>query len=254
VDAAPTRTVIAVPTPAVSDASERSAPRVRSLLDDDTDVGTDLPTERKGPQGPRPAPPPPPLAPTVVLPVTPSQPPAGKTPPPAPPAAPQATPTAAPAATSAPAPAAGGKRRLWPWIAAAAAVLAAVALAGGWLLWAAARRDDAASRQPVAAPRPAPKPAASASAGTVVVLATPWGELASLHAADGHELPLPTQRETPLVITLPAGHYVATLRHPSAPGTATCEIDAVVGQVVTCRAELLPLDPMQYFKDAGWWR
>ena len=102
--------------------------------------------------------------------------------------------------------------------------------------------------QPTAAPSVAPTLAA------VVVLGAPWGELASLRGADGREVELPQNRETPLFLTLPPGHYVATLTHPGAPQPATCEVDAALGTQVTCRAELLTIDPMQYFKDSGWWR
>ena len=237
----PTRTVIAAAV--VTESAAPSTPRVRSLLDDSTGVDRDSPTvKRPIRSAQRPAPSS--LAATVVFPATPAGPPSGRV----------STDTPA-AVASTPPPAPRPRRALRPSLAVGAAALAGLALAGGWLLLAAARRHE--NVQPGAAtpvPRPSAVPAPAATAGKVVVLATPWGELASLRRADGRELPLPSQRETPLVITLPAGHYVATLRHPAASAAGTCEIDAVPGQVVTCRAQLLPLDPLQYFKEAGWWR
>jgi len=123
---------------------------------------------------------------------------------------------------------------------------------GAWLLLSFARKTTQAAPAATTAPTQA-APVAAGSA-TVVVLGTPWGELTSLRDASGRELPLPPHRETPLVLTLPAGHYVATLRHPNAPAPVSCEVDAANGQATTCRAELLPLEPLQYFKEAGWWQ
>jgi serine/threonine-protein kinase len=141
----------------------------------------------------------------------------------------------------------------WTWIAGGAAVVAIVLLAGAWLLFSFARR--ASEPRPAASPQvTAPVVPVAPTRATVVVLGTPWGELESLRDAAGRDVPLPERRETPLVLELPPGHYVATLRHPNAAEAATCEVDAVNGQAVTCRAELLRIEPFQYFKEAGWWR
>jgi len=157
-----------------------------------------------------------------------------------------ATPVAAPATATT-------LRRARPWLAPAAAVVALGLAAGAWLLFGGG--DEASGAHPAAtlAPTAPPIPVAPSRA-TVAVIGAPWGELVSLRGANGRELPLPERRETPLLLALPAGHYVATLRHPGAPQDATCEVDAAVGQAVTCQAQLIPLDSMQYFKEAGWWR
>jgi hypothetical protein len=125
--------------------------------------------------------------------------------------------------------------------------------AGAWLLFGDRGEASAARPAPSLAPS-APAIPVAPSRATVAVIGAPWGELVSLRGADGRELPLPERRETPLLLSLPAGHYVATLRHPGAPKEVTCDVDAAVGQAVTCQAQLIPLDSMQYFKEAGWWR
>ena len=132
-------------------------------------------------------------------------------------------------------------------------LLMVVAAGGGWWLlhW---LRTRAAAQQAAVATQPTAAPSVAPTLAAVVVLGAPWGELTSLRGADGHEVALPQNRETPLFLTLPPGHYVATLSHPGAAQPATCEVDAELGKQVTCRAELLAIDPMQYFKETGWWR
>ncbi|HXT19890.1 MAG TPA: serine/threonine-protein kinase [Thermoanaerobaculia bacterium] len=172
----------------------------------------------------------------------------------APPEPPRVAPPASPAPASAQtAPPRPAPRIPWGWLIVGAIVVLALAIfAGAWLFL--GRGKTTAAPSPVATTAAQPTVPVVPTAATVVVLGTPWGELQSLKNAEGRELPLPARRETPLLLTLPAGHYVATLRHPAAPAPATCEVDAVVGQAATCRAALLPLEPLQYFKEAGWWR
>jgi hypothetical protein len=163
--------------------------------------------------------------------------------------------TAAPVSTSRAAATAAPKRGLpWLWIAVGAVGLLIVAALGLWFLFVILRDRVPAASTAAAAPTQAAAPALAAAPATVTILGTPWGEVESLRDAAGHEVALPAQRETPLVLPLPAGHYVATLRHPNAATPASCEVDALSGQPATCRAELLPIEPLQYFKEAGWWK
>jgi hypothetical protein len=143
-----------------------------------------------------------------------------------------------------------GTRRLLLALGALLAVLILLA-AGAWW-WLGHRRPQTIA---VAVPSPLPTHAApAAAAATLVVLGSPWGEVTRIQAEDGHELPLPPRRDTPLVLSVPAGRYVVTLTHPGAPAPATCEAVAAAGPPATCRAQLLPVDALQYFREAGWWR
>ena len=160
-----------------------------------------------------------------------------------------------PISTSLATPTAAPKRGLpWLWIAVGAVGLLIVAALGLWLLFLIMRDRAPTASTTTAAPTPAAATAAAAAPATVTILGTPWGEVESLRDAAGREVALPAQRETPLVLPLPAGHYVATLHHPNAATPASCEVDALSGQPATCRAELLPIEPLQYFKEAGWWK
>ncbi len=196
----------------------------------------------------------PPAAPTVLRDaggtLLPREPDLGATvPPPAPVTVPPRTPPAASAAQPSGVP---PRRTLWLLVAAGAILLVlAIGATGWWLLHAARQR---AAAQPAATAAPVPSTAPAPAEATVLVVAAPWGELVSLRDGTGRELPLPAARETPLLLELAPGHYVATLSHPAATATASCEVDAVPGQAATCRVELLPVDAMQYFKEAGWWR
>ena len=57
------------------------------------------------------------------------------------------------------------------------------------------------------APSPAAEPAATATGGTgsLIVDATPWGQVTRIVDADGREVELPPQRATPLVLRLAPG-------------------------------------------------
>lgn len=56
--------------------------------------------------------------------------------------------------------------------------------------------------------------------GVLIADALPWGEVVQIRGADGQPVNLPANRSTPLRLTLPAGDYTVTLRHPNAAGTA----------------------------------
>ena len=146
---------------------------------------------------------------------------------------------------------------LWPLLAVAA--LAFLLLAGAALWWVLRDEDAPVAEEVAAAPTaavvvPTAGPVVSPNQARVVVLAAPWGELTAIRRADGSELPLPQHRTTPVVLTLPAGRYELTLTHPGAPAPQSCSVELVTGQAATCQVQLVAVDVMHYFKEAGWWQ
>jgi serine/threonine-protein kinase len=217
-----------------------------------------------------------PLAPTVVVPVRPASGAAAPGTSPvsragaAAPAAPAASGAGAPASPRPPVPAAvppqavraaaaapprgPGSRRLLAGLAAAGALGILVVVVVGWVLMRSlARRSTTEVAAPIATAAPAvPEPPVGRTG--VMVVAAPWGELQSVRGAGGRELLLPADHSTPLLLDLPPGRYTLTLSHPAAAQPASCEAEVRSGEVTTCRVETLPMEVMQYFKEAGWWQ
>jgi hypothetical protein len=123
-----------------------------------------------------------------------------------------------------------------------------------------ARRGDAsaltslsaqieADEQKLAAARRAEEEAARA--GRLALDAMPWGELVTVTGSDGKTLPLPEQRITPLLLTLPEGDYTLALK---APDGATKQLSAKVtrGQLAVAELKLGSLDPDQILREAGY--
>lgn len=106
-----------------------------------------------------------------------------------------------------------------------------------------------ADEQSLAAARRAEEEAARA--GRLALDAMPWGELVTVTASDGKRLPLPEQRITPLLLTLPEGDYTLALK---APDGATRELAAKVtrGQLAVAELKLGTLDPDQILREAGY--
>jgi serine/threonine-protein kinase len=157
----------------------------------------------------------------------------------------------APAAVRSGAPTSPRPRWLLPAIGGAALLLVLLAAGVWWILAGRGSSDAEAEPEPITTATQAPAVPGQAS---ILVIAAPWGELVGLRDDQGEQLPLPTVRETPLLLALAPGHYTLTLGHPAAAQTATCEVDATLDAAATCRVELLPPEPMQYFKEAGWWQ
>jgi serine/threonine protein kinase len=146
-----------------------------------------------------------------------------------------------------------GRARRWT---VAGAVLAGCVLLALGIAWNGWRR--AAEPVPVreAAARTA-SPAAEAAApdtGRLVLDAVPWGEVVRVIDDEGHAVPLPQERSTPLVLSLPAGRYTAELRHPDAAAPTSCHADLAAGETAVCAAELDRIETLDYFREAGWWR
>jgi hypothetical protein len=141
------------------------------------------------------------------------------------------------------------------WLLPALAGLAGTGLlaVAAFLTWQALRGRQPPSVAP-AVPRPTLAAPVVPGVARVTVLGAPWGEVSEIRDAEGVSVDLPVQRETPLLLELPAGRYTVTLTHPDAPQPVTCEVEATLGETVECRAELLPLAPLDYFREAGWWQ
>jgi hypothetical protein len=172
-----------------------------------------------------------------------------------------------PAAAAAPetvAPALGGaapagvavRPRVWLWLLLAAGLVAM--LAGAAVLWWIFGRGPGASvaedAQPAATAAATAGPPVKPDEARLVVLGAPWGEVTAIRSGDGAAAALPARRTTPLVLTLPPGTYTLTLTHPAATAPVDCEVVVATGQAATCQAQLVEVDVMQYFKEAGWWQ
>jgi hypothetical protein len=60
----------------------------------------------------------------------------------------------------------------------------------------------------------AKRPAVGSGSGTLVVAATPWGEVVAIVDADGAAQPLPDDPTTPVAVELPAGEYTVRVWGP----------------------------------------
>ncbi len=96
-----------------------------------------------------------------------------------------------------------------------------------------------------------PAPAAASAPGTLVIDASPWGEVTEIRDGRGSRLALGEVRQTPLVLALPPGRYVVTLRHPDAP-PAKLEVDLAASARVERRVELGTYDEAAFFHSLGW--
>ena len=93
---------------------------------------------------------------------------------------------------------------------------------------------------------------AAAQRGELVVNAYPWANVESVLDAERHAVPLPADATTPLILTLPAGSYAVTLRHPQAgkPIRIIAKVDA---QKRTQASAAFPsITTKEYFARAGW--
>jgi tRNA A-37 threonylcarbamoyl transferase component Bud32 len=152
-----------------------------------------------------------------------------------------------------------GARAGGVWLRRAALVLVAFAAVGaiGWLV---VRRAQGPAA--VAAPEPEPPlevaatgpPAGTPASGTLVVEASPWGEVSRIADASGTEVTLPNDRSTPLVVLVPPGVYDVELTRPDAPAVQTCRVEVRPGASARCRVQLVTVAADDYFREAGWWR
>ena len=93
---------------------------------------------------------------------------------------------------------------------------------------------------------------AEAERGTLVLNAYPWGKVESVLDASRQPVPLPADSTTPLVLTLPAGSYVITFRHPQASKPAQVIAKVEAQKRATANAAFTTISAQEYFSRAGW--
>jgi serine/threonine-protein kinase PpkA len=92
---------------------------------------------------------------------------------------------------------------------------------------------------------------ADAERGELVLNAYPWGKVESVLDANSKPVALPAETVTPLTLTLPAGSYIVTVRHPNAkPTKVIARVEA--GKRNTASASFPTLNAKDYFNRAGW--
>lgn len=158
------------------------------------------------------------------------------------------------AAASAPAPAAASAaapRRAWLLLAALAAT---VAVLGGGVAGVLLLKDRLFPSSPPTLPEHAAGAAGSAAkaAGTLVIHAIPWAEVAEIRSASGELIPVPEPGVTPLAVQVPPGSYTVSLRNPllGKHGSATVEVRQ--GQTLRCQVGIEQLDGAAFLKKLGW--
>ena len=141
------------------------------------------------------------------------------------------------------------------WIVVGASIVLAVVL-GIWLL--AGSGDEAAQPTPIAEPvddtrTEAPTPVPSTLGFAVFVEASPWGEIAQIVDDAGEEVSMSGPLFTPIVLRLPVGSYDITVASPDSVESDTCHVLVSEEAAQTCKVLFSPPDPIDYFKEAGWW-
>ncbi|MGA9334108.1 MAG: serine/threonine-protein kinase [Rudaea sp.] len=93
---------------------------------------------------------------------------------------------------------------------------------------------------------------AAAQQGELVLNAYPWATVESVVDADRHPVPLPADATTPLILTLPAGSYAVSFRHPQAskPVRIIAKVDA--RKRTQASAAFPSISTKEYFARAGW--
>ncbi len=141
------------------------------------------------------------------------------------------------------------------WMLVGAAVLV-VAILGIW--WFSGSTEEPSDMAPVAEPVVAPQEPSQAIAAdvptfAVFIEAAPWGMISEITHQTGELVALPETTSTPLVVRLPQGSYQITVSDPRSEETGVCLVDLGSAPADPCRIEFSPLDPLQYFKETGWW-
>jgi hypothetical protein len=103
-----------------------------------------------------------------------------------------------------------------------------------------------------AAGNPPERPAAPAvpATGELLIDATPWAEVLSVTPATGSAMSLPSDRVTPLVLSLEAGRYTIVLRD-AAGATKTVESNVATGRQSEALARFTSVTAAEYLRRAG---
>jgi len=111
-----------------------------------------------------------------------------------------------------------------------------------------------AAGQPVngAAVAVAEQAAADVPHGDLVLNAAPWAMVESVLDANHQPVALPSDASTPLMLSLPPGSYVITLRHPQVAKTAQVIANVEAKKRVSAGATFPSITSQEYFSRAGW--
>jgi serine/threonine-protein kinase PpkA len=91
----------------------------------------------------------------------------------------------------------------------------------------------------------------AAQNGELVINALPWGSVDRVLDASRKPVDLPDNRTTPLRLTLPAGSYYVTLRHPSSNKTVSAFARVSAGKRSETSGSFPTLSAEEYLKNAG---
>ncbi|MBL0162824.1 MAG: protein kinase [Xanthomonadales bacterium] len=91
----------------------------------------------------------------------------------------------------------------------------------------------------------------AAQNGELVINALPWGIVDRVLDAERKPIDLPEERSTPLTLTLPAGSYYVTLRHPQSGKTVSAFARVSAGKSSQTSGSFPTLSAEEYLKHAG---
>ena len=92
----------------------------------------------------------------------------------------------------------------------------------------------------------------AAISGELVVNALPWANVESIVDREGKPVRLPSDSTTPFKITLPAGLYYVTYRHPQAGQSPRMPAQVQAKTSTTVAATFPAVSSKDYLKRAGW--
>jgi serine/threonine-protein kinase PpkA len=93
---------------------------------------------------------------------------------------------------------------------------------------------------------------AAALRGDLVLNATPWGKVESIVDADQHPVALPTDTNTPFVLSVPAGNYQITFKQPLSGKTAAISSKVEAKKRTFASTAFGTITAQEYFSRAGW--